>query len=236
MAMHNVRFRILAVTVAILTVSACGEADAPGIIDRLTNARPAAGDAAQVADADGGIGAATQQMAEDADAGVTIEPVDFRALRDLLPEEVAGLPRVEAGGEKSGTMGLMISKATGEYRSPARQGDADTPDPAISVTVTDLGALRGAEMMGHAGWTTTVIDRETSTGYERTATHEGHPSFEKFDSAQTPTGEIHVLVAQRFMIEVRGQDAEMDHIKQALARIDIARLEGMKDFGVARSE
>lgn len=234
--MHNVRFRTLAVTLAIFTLGACGAADEPGITDRLINARAAAGDAAQVADAYGEIGAAMQQMAQDVDAGTTVEPVDFRTLRDLLPEEVAGLPRVEAAGEKSGTMGLMISKATGEYRSPARQGDTDTPDPAISVTVTDLGALRGTEMMGHAGWTTTVIDRETSTGYERTVTHEGHPSFEKFDNAHTPTGEIHVLVAQRFMIEVRGRDAEMDHIKQALARIDIARLEGMKDFGVTRSE
>jgi len=40
------------------------------------------------------------------------------------------------------------------------------------------------------------------------------------------------MVAGRFMVELEGNEVSMDALKAALDKLDLGKLEGMKDFGV----
>ena len=152
-----------------------------------------------------------------------VEPVDFRTLKDLLPESVAGIDRTNSEGEKSGAMGIKISKAEARY-------DAD--GKRIDITITDMGSMSAGGMGGMfaAGWLMAEIDRESDKEYEKTTTYNGHKAFEKYNYDRK-RGEISVMVAGRFLVNVEGDDVSMDDIKEALEEIDLDDLEDMKDEG-----
>jgi hypothetical protein len=50
-----------------------------------------------------------------------VDPVDFRKLKDLLPETLAGMSRTEATGEKTGAMGFTVSTAQAKYKGSSNE-------------------------------------------------------------------------------------------------------------------
>ncbi len=151
------------------------------------------------------------------------EPVDFRALKELLPEDLSGMKRTSAEGEKAGAMGFIASHAEGRYESEA--------GGRITVKITDVGAVAGMAALAAYGWAMAEIDRETETGYERTMTIKGHRGHERYDR-ESKSGEVSLLVANRFVVEVDGYDVTMEALKDALDQVDLGKLEGMKNVGV----
>ena len=83
--------------------------------------------------------------------------------------------------------------------------------------------------MAAMGWAMADIDREDDNGYEKTTKYKGQKAYEKFNT-QDQNGSIEVLIAQRFMISVNGNGVSMDEIKKALDKIDISKLESMKEL------
>lgn len=157
--------------------------------------------------------------------GEKVQPVNFRTLRDLLPENLSGLPRTNASGEKSGMMGMSTSKAEGQYQSEDGQ-------QRINVTITDMGSIRGLGMLG-VNWLMVEIDQESDTGYERTTKYRGYPAYEKFQQrGNSSNGEMSAYVADRFMVNVSGRGVDMDAVKEAMEDLDIRKLEALKDEGV----
>jgi hypothetical protein len=55
-----------------------------------------------------------------------------------------------------------------------------------------------------------------------------HEQFNK----SSQSGNYDVIVADRFMVSAHGYKIEMDTLKQAVAAVDLGKLEGMKDQGV----
>ena len=142
--------------------------------------------------------------------------VDFRELRDLLPAELAGLPRKSAGGEKTGAFGVNITTATGRYG--ADEG------PRLEVTITDLGAMGPAAAMASFGWTTTEVDRESNEGYERTMQYKGRKGLEQYTTADR-SGSAKVMTGGRFMVEITGYDIEPAQLKTAAESFDFDALD-----------
>jgi hypothetical protein len=220
-----------------LTTACGGDADRPGPLARIGAAREAVSNAKTAASAIKEMGSALQEIADDAEAGVTVEPVDFRELRDLLPEMLAGLPRTDASGEKTGLGGMNISNATASYYGETEEIEATGRQrtPYLEVKVTDLGAIRGMALMSFAAWTIVDIDKESSSGYERTITIEGHPGYENFGGrGESPYGEVQVFVAKRFLVTIEGREIEWERVRAALDQIPIGKLAGMKEVGVTR--
>jgi hypothetical protein len=153
-----------------------------------------------------------------------VEAVDFRELKELLPEKLADMTRTSATGEKNSMMGMKMSVARADYTGDDGQ--------SVHIELTDLGTLKGVAAMATYGWMMADIDRETDTGYEKTMTFEGHKGYEKYES-ETRRGEIHLIVADRFAVEVSGNGIDMDDLKNALKKIDLNELEKMKDSGVS---
>jgi hypothetical protein len=156
--------------------------------------------------------------------GGAVETVDFRVLRDLLPEELDGMERVDASGERTGVAGFSFSQTQGEYRS-------DDGDREISLQIVDGGGLAQMTMLG-ATWMQLDVDRESSDGYERTTEFEGYPAFEKVRTGERPRSELSFVVAERFLVTANGQNVEMDALKDAVEEIDLGELEDLRDEGV----
>ncbi len=164
---------------------------------------------------------AIQQMAEKAEKMQKegpVDPVDFRELKAILPEQAGGMERTEAGGEKNGAMGFSLSQARGKYKD----GDA-----SMEIEVVDTGGVGGMAMMGMAAWAMSEVDKETSTGYEKTTRVDGYKAYEQYDNKRQ-NGEVNVLVADRFIVSVKGRKVSMDQIKDTLDDLDLAKLAKME--------
>ncbi|MFB3056390.1 MAG: hypothetical protein ACE1ZQ_04405, partial [Ignavibacteriaceae bacterium] len=57
-----------------------------------------------------------------------------------------------------------------------------------------------------------------------------HKAYEKYNT-KYQDGEVQVLVAKRFMVEVKGNDVPMEKIHSALNEVNISDLQSMKDEG-----
>lgn len=205
--------RAAAVTVFVFALAGCGGSDEPEEPGLLTQARQM-GQAAQ----------GLQRMGEQMEAESKrppAEPVDFRRLKEMLPETAAGLPRTNAEGARQGMGGMDVSNATGTY--------GDGADASVTLTVSDMGGIQGAAMMG-AMWTMVTIDRETDTETERTHEIGGFPGYEKYNSEQQ-AGEMQAVVANRFLVKAEGRGVSAEQIQSAFETVDLGALDGMKDEG-----
>jgi hypothetical protein len=155
--------------------------------------------------------------------GKTVEPVDFRELKALLPEKAAGMARSGIKGERSAVMGIKVSEANAEYTT--EEGSS------IRIKIMDMGSVSGFVGLATVAWAHMDIDKETETGYEKTTTFSGHKAFEKFDTANKE-GELSILVGNRFVVEVEGSTVTMDQLKAAAGQVDLGKLESMKNVGV----
>ncbi len=154
------------------------------------------------------------EKAEEMSKKEAVEPVGFQELKELLPSELAGMPRTEAEGESNGSMGFKISVAKGKYKSD---------DKSMDVDIMDLGGVGGFAVAGLAAWTLAESERETENGYERTIRLDGHKGFEKYDNTGK-TGELKLFLNERFLVSLEGENLSMDEIKSAFRRIDFSKL------------
>lgn len=154
--------------------------------------------------------------------GGQFEVVDQNILKGLLPETLAGLKRTALEAEKTGLGGLNVSTANGEY--------GDDQGRSIRLTVTDGGGVAAFGML--AGWAMVEQERQTDYGYEKTGKVDGRPTHEVF--SKDGESEYSVLVGNRFVVEARGQQVDMKALKQAVASVDLAKLDSMKGVGAKK--
>lgn len=144
-----------------------------------------------------------------------VEPVDFRVLRDLIPAQVAGLEETDRGGERNQMGNFTLVNAKADFQGSNRE--------RISIEITDVGGAPGLNMLG-LGMMMMEIDRESTSGFERTGTRNGHRMHEKFDTNRGQ-GEKTVLVQQRFIVKVSGRSTSPERIDEALRGVNIGELE-----------
>ena len=147
--------------------------------------------------------------------------VDFRDLKALLPPTFEGMSRTNFTGEKNGALGMTISSAEATYET---QTNADS---RITIKISDNGGMGGLMALAQAGWAAADIDKESDTGFERTTTYSGNKAHEQYDN-QSKSGKIEVMVTNRFMVELNGQDIAFEKIEGALKKIDLAKLATLK--------
>lgn len=179
---------------------------------------------ANPADAMAAMGAAMgAAMSGAANGGKKVETVDYHVLKDMLPASLGDLRRTDATGEKAGAMGMQVSHADGSY--------SNDKGSSITIKITDIGSMTGLAGMAAYAWAATSIDRESDNGYEKTSTLNGYKSHEKYDKS-SKYGDISVLVGDRFIVEASGSGIEMGALKDAIGKVDLGKLNGMKNVGV----
>jgi len=145
--------------------------------------------------------------------GKDVQPVDFRKLKEMLPETLAGMKRVEATGQSGQAMGIKGSSATARY--------TDGAGASINVDISDMGSLAG--LAGLASRFDPSMEKETDTGYERTSKVNGQIVHERYDR-RAKNGEISIILAERFNVAVRGNGVDAATLQGAIQQIDMAGL------------
>ncbi|GAB4299330.1 MAG: hypothetical protein Kow0098_25700 [Ignavibacteriaceae bacterium] len=214
----SLKFSILSILISALVLWGCGKGQEDKVVDEneQTEESPQENDPQSFVEG-------MKQMTESLTGNKNVEPVDFRSLKELLPEEIEGLKRSNASGEKTAAFGINISKAEADYSS-------EDGSQSLDIAITDMGSMSGLTGLAAFGWAFAQVDRETDTGYERTTTYQGHKAFEKYNN-QSGSGEFSVIVADRFIVEINGYGVTMDQMKQAISSIDVGKLEAMKNEG-----
>ncbi|MEM9997048.1 MAG: hypothetical protein AAF809_05055 [Bacteroidota bacterium] len=205
----------------LLSLAACGsDADAPPEApDAPTATAPPAPDTPP--SPEDALADAMDQL-QDAlgeDGARASAPVDFRDLRALVPEDAAGFTRSEIEGATEGAMGLSISRVEADF--------TDADGATADVDIVDLGTFPQIGMFG-VGWTALTIDRESSSGYERTTTFEGYPAYEEVDGDYA---ELQVVVANRFLVSAEGR-VPMATLKDLVRAHDLDGLAAMRGVNV----
>ena len=152
----------------------------------------------------------------------SFDPIDFRKLKEALPQELAGFEKGDSSGEKNNAFGIAVSEAKQSFRN------ADG-SKSVRFEITDPGSLAGPFALATM-WLNVEIDKETSSGYEKTSTAGGRKLHEKWNKS-SKHAELQVVVGDRFMVEVDARGVDMNDVKALLSKIDIAKLESMKGDG-----
>lgn len=149
-----------------------------------------------------------------------VDPVDFHALKAMLPDSLPGMQRTGAEGSSQQAMGVKASSATANYQGPA--------GARAVIKISDISGVSG--LLDVAGAMVQNTNSESDTGYEKDTTLGGRPAHEKYD-ARSKHGEVGVIIAKRFAVDVTGDGVEMSTLEQYAGTIDYPRLEAMKDQG-----
>ena len=152
----------------------------------------------------------------------TVQSLATEQVKAFLPETLLGMRRNSASAERSNAMGMQITEAHAEY--------GDENGHSVSLEVTDMGTAKG--LMAMAGAMAPEEERTTDHGYEKTYTADGRLTHEQWDD-QSKDGEYSVVVGQRFTVKANGTANSIDDLKQAVASVDLAKLEALRNEGVS---
>ncbi|MEP6899311.1 MAG: zinc ribbon domain-containing protein [Rhodanobacter sp.] len=179
-----------------------------------TNGTPDAVDTQQAMGAAGGLLSA---LGHSLGGAHRHDPVDFHTLETLLPASLSGLQRGAPEGDSNQAMGIKATSAEVDFSGP---GNA-----RVTVSIKDASAISGL-----AGLAEMSQENESEQGdnYEKNETISGYSVHEKWD-AQPRHGELSLIVAKRYGVDVHGDNVDMSLLKNALSQVDLSRLESMKD-------
>lgn len=173
-------------------------------------------------DQNGQVAAAFEGLGTLLGGGKHVDPLGIDELKPFVPETFAGLPKTSSNAEKNGIAGLMVSKAQATYRAG---------DRSVDLEISDSGGVSG--LVSLASWAGVQEEKEDENGSERTRRQGGRLVHEKL-SKNGGTNEYGIVLGDRFMVSAKGRGVDLNELKSALASIDLARLESMKDTGVQK--
>ena len=204
------------------------DADSPlGKLDAWSKKVEAAGQKMEAAQKSGDADATAQalgaMMGAAMGGGDQVEALAPDLLKPFVPATLGGLARTEMSAERNGAMGMQISEAHARY--------SDGGDRSLRLEVTDMGSAKG--LMGLAGIAGGESERQTEHGYEKSFKQDGRLIHEQWDS-QNNRGEYSIVLGNRFTVKVSGNAGSIDEIKAAVASVNLAGLEALKDQGVKK--
>ncbi len=231
------RAGIVAAVLAGLVTVGCGKSDeqiaaekaaaearvAAEAVKKAAESAAAAGIAAGAAGAKQGLegfakameGVAGAMAAKGPD-GKPVEPVGFRELETVLPE-ISGWQRDEPRGERMSSP-MPFSQTEATYTMGDSRVEVKIVDSAFSQLM-----LAPLAMFMSAGY-----EKESSDGYEKSINLGGNPGFEKWN-AKRKDGELNLVIAQRFLVTVEGDNlADTKVLQEFASKIDAGKLTGLK--------
>ncbi|HEY0231284.1 MAG TPA: Yip1 family protein [Dokdonella sp.] len=153
--------------------------------------------------------------------GSQVEALGPELLKPFVPETLGGLKRTEFSAERNGALGMQISEAHATYSDGAHRN--------LRLEVTDMGTAKG--LMAMAGWAAIDSSKETDHGYDKTYKQDGRLVHEEWDS-QDKRGEFGIVLGERFSVKVSGSADSINDLKAAVASVNLAGLEALKNQGV----
>ena len=169
------------------------------------------------------VGAAMEGLATMASGGKKVDPIDVDRLKALLPETLDGMQRADVKTEQNSFGPMSVTMANASYR--------DAAGHRVRIGVGDMAAAGGlfalTAMMG-AGQS-----KESDAGYEKMHKVDGRLVIEKLDR-RSGAAEYGVVLAERFVINTSSSDVDPQALRAMIAKLDLSKLEAMKDVGVQK--
>jgi hypothetical protein len=155
--------------------------------------------------------------------GKRVEPLGIDQLKPFVPESVGGLPKTSSKTEKTGVAGLMVSKAEATY--------SDGANKEVQLDITDSGGA--SAVMGLASWVGIQGEKEDQNGSEKTVKVNGRLVHEKISKSGN-NNEFSMVIGDRFVVSAKGRGVDIATLRDAVASVDLGKLEAMKDVGVQK--
>ncbi|HEY8327175.1 MAG TPA: Yip1 family protein [Rhodanobacter sp.] len=162
-----------------------------------------------------------KMMGAMAGANGSVEALAPDQIKAFLPDSLGSLKRSSLSAERNSAMGMQISQASASYAADNGQH--------VTLEVSDTGGAKG--FMSLAAAMAPEEEKQTDHGYEKTYSADGNLVHEEWDT-QSKYGEYSVVVGKRFTVKANGNVDSIDQLKQAVASIDLGKLESLKDAGV----
>ena len=145
-----------------------------------------------------------------------VDPVGFRDLQATFGD-IGGWEKGKPTGERM-TSPVNYSLARVSYTKGEAEIEEEISDSAFNQML-----LAPLSMFLKAGY-----ERETDDGYEKSTKVGEYPGWEKWNS-KDKEGELHALVNNRFIVQVRGRNVDSPAVlQQAMASTDLKKLAGLK--------
>jgi MFS family permease len=171
-------------------------------------------------DANAQVSAALEGLGTLFGGGRRVDPIGIDELKTFVPETFGSLPKTSNSAEKTGLPGLMVSTAE------ARYGDGQR---TIELDVVDTGGISG--LVGVAAWAGIMGEKEDDQSVERTWKEGDRLMHEKRAKQAGGTNEFALVLGGRFVVTAKGNGVELNDLKTAVASLDLAKLESMKNVG-----
>lgn len=153
--------------------------------------------------------------------GSQVESLAPDRLQSFVPEELAGMARSSIAAERSGAMGIQISRANATY--------SDDSGKEVRLEITDAGTAKG--LLGLAGWANVEGEKQSNGRYEKTFRENGQLIHEEWDSNGS-SGQYAVVVGDRFTVKVEGEAGSVDELREAIEQLDLDGLAELRTEGV----
>jgi hypothetical protein len=195
---------------------------AAAMIDSVAQAGRAADAAADAAAASGDSTAQAQAgvnvLKSFVTAGKTaVTPIPREALKTLLPDAVASLPRAAADSRTGTFAGITASSATATY--------GDEKSGTLELNVGDLGNMGGLALLANVG--ANLASTESDEGYTKTIDVAGRKVHEQWTAAGKKS-QLFEIIDNRYAVSVDGSGVDMDVALQALESVDTAKFAQLK--------
>ena len=165
-----------------------------------------------------------EDIAEEMTDGRSVDnPINFRELYDVIPDEVGDFRRTSREGNTAGAFGFRVSAVEAEYEA---EGGAE-----VEITVVDAGALGSIGLGAMAEWLDAEVEEESDRGWARTLEYGGYPAFEEFEHRRGDRGhgEFAWFVESRFVVVLEGRDITADELYELRDAIDVDALADLRD-------
>lgn len=135
-------------------------------------------------------------------------------LKALLPESLSSMKRQSFEAESNSAMGLNIATAKARYGGDGKQ---------IRLSITDTGGLAAAA----AAWASVTGERENDRSVEKTYKQGGRTVHEEARKDGSHS-QYMVLLSNGVVVEVEGEQIQLNELKAAAEALDLARIEALK--------
>ncbi len=146
-----------------------------------------------------------------------VDPVSFRDLQGVFPQDVSGWERSKPTGEHMSSP-VNFSEAEVNYQ----KGDA-----SVRLKITD-SALNQLLVTPFAMFLAAGYEKETESGYEKSVKIEGYPGWEKWND-RDKDGELNAIVNKRFIVQLEGNHLENASVLHAFMQsTDLKKLASLQ--------
>jgi hypothetical protein len=153
-----------------------------------------------------------------AEAEKSAGPVDFRKIKDVMPDTLGGIKRTDNTGQRMSMGEMKVATVSATY---ATETEGDTPQPTVIVQVMDYGQSEVSKAA--AAWTQLDIDSESDTGYQKTTKAQGHPAMESYQT-DAKQGTLMILVADRIIVNVTTSSISVEQFKKLSDELPLKKL------------